>query len=161
MDNQQFTLDEWHRKQAVANFNRTWDLIDKQNRTFEEDVEMIHTAHASRFHWGVIGQAVNFARGEWQIARVYALLGKGESSLFHANYSLKLCLDHQIGDFDLAFGYEAVARAYMLLQDSEKLNAYLQLARHAADAIEKEEDKTYFLSELDTITALENVAGGK
>ena len=91
---------------------------------------------------------------------MYAFLGKGESSLFHANYSLKLCLDHHIGDFDLAFGYEAVARAYMLLQDSEKLNAYLQLAKHAAEAIEKEEDKTYFLSELDTITSLEDVVGG-
>ena len=68
MEHQLFSLEEWHRKQAVSNFNRTWDLIDKQDRTFEEDMEMIHTAHASRFHWGVIGQAVNFARGEWQIA---------------------------------------------------------------------------------------------
>ena len=158
MDNQQFSLEEWHRKQAVANFNRTWDLIDKQDRTFEEDMEMIHTAHASRFHWGKIGQAVNFARGEWQIARVYALLGKGESSLFHANYSLKLCLDHHINDFDLAFGYEAVARAYMLLNNLGKSNEYIQLALEAAEAIQKEEDKKYFLSELKTIQAV--VVGG-
>jgi hypothetical protein len=42
-----FIKEEWHRKQAVENFNKTWDLIDKKERTKEEDLEMIHTAHTS------------------------------------------------------------------------------------------------------------------
>ena len=42
---------------------------------------MLHAAHASRFHWGEVGEPVNFARGEWQISRVYAVLGRPEPAI--------------------------------------------------------------------------------
>jgi hypothetical protein len=83
-----FTIEEWHRKQEVENFNKTWNIIDKKQRTKEEDLELIHTAHAFRFHWGFAGAPVNFARGEWQISRVYSLLQMGDSALHHGKESL-------------------------------------------------------------------------
>ncbi|WNB92183.1 hypothetical protein [Bacillus sp. NEB1478] len=67
-------------------------MIEKENRTKEEDPEMIHTAHASRFHWGIAGSPLNLARGEWQISRVYSILDMGDSALLHAEHSLDLCL---------------------------------------------------------------------
>ena len=54
------TENEWHKKQAVGAFNATWDLIDKAERTVDETREMIHLAHASRFHWGFVG-----AESQW------------------------------------------------------------------------------------------------
>lgn len=149
--NMSLSLQEWHKKQAIDNFNSTWDYIDKKDRTKEDDINMIHTAHASRFHWGKIGTALEFARGEWQISRVYSLLGMPESALYHANYSLELCLDNDIKDFDLAFAYEAVARSYMTAKNEEQMKKYLILAKEASENINKEEDKKYFLSELDSI----------
>ena len=63
---------EWHKKFAVETFNQTWDLMDKQDKSQAEIDRMIHAAHASRYHWEYVGEAVNLARGEWQISRVYA-----------------------------------------------------------------------------------------
>ena len=53
---------EAHRKLAVDLFNYTWKFLDKENRTVEEDDEMLHAAHASRFHWGKAGTAEGGAR---------------------------------------------------------------------------------------------------
>ncbi|HBX67892.1 MAG TPA: hypothetical protein DEH25_00445 [Chloroflexi bacterium] len=140
-----------HRKFAVDCFNGTWDLLDKATRTPEEAAKMIHMAHASRYHWGEIGTPVNFARGDWQISRVYAVLGEGENALKYAKSSLHTCLDHGIGDFDLAFAYEAAARAFAVLGDANRLNQHLELAREAGEAIAEEDDRQHFLNELATI----------
>lgn len=143
-------LDEhdWHKKEAMRCFNGTWDLLDKKDRTPLENNQMIHMAHASRFHWEHVGGPVEFARGEWQVSRVYSVLSKAESAIYHANASLMYCRDHGIGSFDLAFAYEAMARAYEVAKDLEQMNHYLDLANQSASAIESEEDRSYFLSEL-------------
>jgi hypothetical protein len=140
-----------HRKFAVDCFNGTWDLIEKQDRTSQDDARMIHIAHASRFHWGEIGTPLNFVRGDWQISRVYAILGQGLNALFYAESSIRLCIDYQISDFDLAFAYESAARANALLENLEEMNKFLALANEAGQAIEKADDRKYFFSELETI----------
>ena len=132
-------------------FNGTWDLIDKQDRTTEDIRLMIHKAHASVFHWHLVGEAVHQARGEWQVSRVYALADMGESALYHGENSLRICLENGIGDFDLAFGYEAVARALKLKGDMDGAEKHIMLAERVSLEIEKEEERTYFLSELATI----------
>ncbi len=140
-----------HRKFAVDCFNGTWGLIDKTDRTPDEDARMIHMAHASRYHWGEIGTALNFARGDWQISRVYAILGEGQNALKYAQSCLHLCEENGIGDFDLAFAFEAAARAFAVLGDQKMLDRHLDLAQKAGEAIAKGEDKEYFFSELETI----------
>lgn len=152
MNAETLTIAEWHKKQAVDLFNETWDLLDLEERTDEQTFMMIHTAHASRYHWAKVGTPLELARGEWQISRVYATLEMGEQALLHGQYSLDLCLDNQIGDFDLAFGYEAVARAAALLEDEELCEGYMVLAKDAAQHIASPEDKAYFYNELNNIT---------
>ena len=140
-----------HRKFAVDCFNGTWDLLEKTDRTPEDDAKMIHMAHASRYHWDQIGTPLNFARGDWQISRVYAVLGQGENALNFAKRCLHLCQEIKVGDFDLAFAYEAAARAYAVLGNEAMKDKHLALAKEAGDAISKEDDKKYFFSELETI----------
>ena len=36
-------------------FNQTWTLMEKPDRTREDDDEMLHAAHASRYHWARSG----------------------------------------------------------------------------------------------------------
>lgn len=151
MSTENLPVQEWHKKQAIDNFNYTWALIDKKERTVEDNVNMIHAAHASRFHWGQVGTPLHFARGEWQISRVYSLLNMTESALFHGEQSLNLCLENNIADFDLAFAYEALARSYKLSNNTAEMKKYYHLALSAADNIEKQENKDYFLSELNSI----------
>ena len=140
-----------HKKMAVDCFNGTWDLIDKADRDEADTLKMIHMAHASRYHWGEIGTPLEWSRGEWQISRVYALAGLGESALYHGKHALKYCLENSIGDFDLAFAYEAIARAYSVLANDAEKQTYKLKAEEASKGIEKKENLDYFLSELATI----------
>jgi hypothetical protein len=158
-ENNKLTELEWHRKMAAQLFNKTWDLIDKgDTRTSDENDDMIHTAHASRYHWGVVVASgeypktgpMNLERGDWQISRVYALLKRSEPSLYHAKRCLSICEEQKIGDFDIAFAYEAMARAHVIAGDQE-FEEFLKKAEKAGKTIFKEEDKKYFFSELQTI----------
>jgi len=140
------------KKLAMDTFNKTWDLLDKTDRTEAENVEMIHTAHASRYHWGQVGTPLEFQRGEWQISRVYAVLGMAETALYHGEIALKTCQEKGIGDFDLAFAYEAVARAFSMMKNHSEKEKYLILAKEAGQKIGDEGNRDYFFSELETIS---------
>jgi hypothetical protein len=144
--------EEEHKNFAVDLFNLTWSLLDKKDRTREEDDKMIHAAHASRFHWGEIGTPLHFERGEWQISRAYSVLNRPEPALYHAKRCLGICKENSIGDFDIAFAYEAMARASAIAGKKPDCEKYLRLAKEAGDQIKKKGDKDYFFSELDTIS---------
>lgn len=140
-----------HQKFAVELFNLTWDLMDKTDRSQMETDRMIHAAHASRYHWECIGEPVNLARGEWQISRVYAILQRAEPCLYHAERCRQITLENDLRDFDLAFAYEAMARACRLAGKAAEAEKYLALAREAGDQIQNPGDRKYFLGELETI----------
>lgn len=145
--------EELHKRFAVELFNQTWDLLDKPDRTPEQDDTMIHAAHASRYHWGQAGSTVEWERGEWQLSRVYAVLNRPEAALYHARRCLDLCQAHEIRDLDLAFAYEALARAYAIAGDGEKSGEYIERAMKAADEIEDRENREYLEGELMTLSA--------
>ncbi len=142
-----------HEKLAKDTFNNTWDFLDKKNRSLEEDLDMIHTVHASRHHWGILvsegkGTQLNLQRGEWIISRVYSVLERGEPALYHAKICLKLTEKHNIGDFDLGFAYEAMARASAAMTNKEDFKKFFKLAEEAGEKIKKKEDRDYFFDEL-------------
>ena len=144
------------RQFAVDLFNLTWEYLEKPERTAEEDDTMLNAAHASRYHWEQVGTAPNLVRGEWQISRVYAVLQRPEPALYHARRCLELCQANGIGDFDLAYAYEALARASAVAGDIDVCDRYLALAIEAGEAITEDDDKEYFVNDLKTIPGYEN-----
>lgn len=150
-EERKYTEQECHRKSAVDLFNLVWSLLDKKERTIAENDKMIHAAHASRFHWGEIGTSVEIERGEWQISRVYSILNRPKSALYHATRCVEICKENDIGDFDIAFAYEAMARASAVAGKNSDCEKYIQLAKEAGEHIKDKEDKDYFFSELETI----------
>lgn len=142
---------EVHKRLAVDLFNRVWELLEKADRAIEDDDEMVHAAHASRYHWGRVGTPLEFERGEWQISRVYSALKRPESALHHAARCLDICEANGIGDFDLAFAYEALARAHAVAGDAVKGREFVALAERAAEAIEDPGNREYTLGELRTV----------
>ena len=142
-------IDARQRRQlAVDLFNHVWTLLEKADRSAEDDDAMVHATHASRHHWAEVGEPVNLVRGEWQISRVYSVLGRGEPALHHARRCLELCEAHGIGDFDLAYAYEAMARAYHIAHVHEASRQYADMAREAADAIAEDDDRALFRSDI-------------
>lgn len=136
---------------AVQLFNETWDLLDKENRNHDEDMLMIHKAHTSLYMWSLVGTKTNLARGEWQISRVYASLDMGESALFHGLECLKIVKDNDLSVFDKVFAYEAIARAYSVNLQHEKMHFYQQLGMNLLSKIEDEKERKYALKELENI----------
>ena len=139
------------RRVAVELFNHVWTLLERDERTRDDDDEMLHAAHASRFHWGEVGEPVNRVRGEWQCSRVYAALARSEPALHHARRCLELCEQFRIADFDLGYAYEALARAHALAGDADEAARWKRRARSAADAIADDDDREHFLGDLLTL----------
>lgn len=134
-------------------FNDTWRLMEKEDRTPDEDAQMIHQAHASAYHWLQVGEPANVARSHWQCSRVYCVLGRGEPALYHARFVLDICQRHGIGDWDLAFAYEALARAHAVAGDKEESMRWLEQARLASADIAEDDDRELLLSDLETVPA--------
>ena len=137
------TKDE-ERKLAARLFNRVWKLMTKRGRSREEDDEMLHAAHASRYHWGVVGKPENRARGEWQISRVYTVLGRGEPAIAHARRCLDICEQHGMANWDLAYAYEALARAHRTAGGKAEAAKFKKLAREAGARIIEAEEREHF-----------------
>ena len=106
-----------HRQLGVDLFNSTWTLLEKADRSPAETDELIHRAHASRWHWGQVGEPVNLARGEWLCSRVYSVLGRGEPAVWHARRCVEIDEAAGNGDWDIASAYEAMARALLVAGD--------------------------------------------
>jgi DNA-binding transcriptional MerR regulator len=136
---------------GVALFNSTWTYLEKENRDRADDDAMLHMAHASAHHWRQVGKPVNFARSEWQCSRVYAALGRAEPCLHHAKRALDICTEHGLGDFDLAFAYEALARASAIAGDLDKARDYTEQALVAAQDIQDGDDRELLVTDLETI----------
>ena len=141
-------LDE--RQLGVDLFNYVWTLLDKHERASAEDDRMIHAAHASLHHWSRAFECgpENLARGEWLCSRVYAVLGRAEPALHHGRRCLELCEENAIGDFDLAYAYEALARARHVAGAERQAADYLERAAAAGEDISDPEDREHFEEDL-------------
>jgi hypothetical protein len=142
-----------YRQLGVDLFNGTWTLMQKPARTADEDTLMIHMAHASAYHWLQVGTPENTARSHWQCSRMYTLLGRSEPALYHARLVLDVCERNGIGDWDLAFAYEALARAYAVAGNSAESARWLAKALAAGAEIGDDEDRRALLTDLATIPA--------
>jgi DNA-binding transcriptional MerR regulator len=146
------TLDAEERRQLAADlFNHTWEMLALPSRTTDQDDEMVHSAHASRYHWGEIGAPEHRARGEWQCSRVYAVLGRAEPAVHHARRCIAICDEHGLGDWDLAAAWEAMARAAWVAGDRSAYREALAQGRAALDGIDDPEDRRLIESDLDEL----------
>lgn len=139
------TEQSWfHKKMAAELFNETWTLLDKPERTPEEDTRMIHTAHASRLHWEAVGSAENLAVGEWQVSRVHSVLRQPDSALFHARRSLDTAERNDLSPFHLACAHEAIARALAITHHQAAAEHIATASRIASGITDPEEKKILY-----------------
>jgi hypothetical protein len=151
-----------HREQSVALFNGVWEMLDQPDGTPPQDDQMVHAAHASRWHWsqaGDLGGDQQLAVGEWQCSRVYAVLGRGEPALHHARACLTICEERGLADWVVAAAYEALARASVVAGNAGEARAWLGKARTATAAIAAAEDREVIESDLASIAAHPAFAG--
>ena len=138
-----------HRQLGVDLFNETWRLMESR----DDDTLMVDCAHASAYHWASAPECKpeNRARSAWLLSRVYTVVERAEPALFHADRCFQLCERYGLGDWDLAFAYEALARASGVAGDTESVEQYLELAR-AVEIVEVH-DREHLERDLETLAA--------
>ncbi len=145
-----------HRRLGIDLFNYTWTLIEKADRTPAEVDEMIHAAHASRYHWSKAGTTANLARGEWQVARVYSVLGRAEPAQWHAArclaYVEAATAAGEADDWDAAGAYESMARAAAVAGESAAATEWRDRARAALGDIKNPADRELIEVDIESIT---------
>ena len=141
-----------HHYMGIEMNNQTWSLLEKKDRSEQDDIQMINFAKASLYHWRKSDKytIVNEQRGKWLISRVYAILGKSDEALSYAKETLKITEDNNLKDFDLAYAYEAMARAYLIENKQNESKKWYKKAKVAGNLIVGEKDKEYFLIDLNS-----------
>ena len=121
---------------GVGLFNQCWELINKPDRTENENVEMLLRAMASRWHWEQVGGPEQVATGDWQVAHVASLLGLGDLAVTFATRNLDMTSSSEWDGWRLASAHEGMARACAAAGDAEGYE------RHAAEAARVLEDES-------------------
>ena len=139
------------RELGVELYNDTWRLLESR----EDDDELLHQAHASAYHWLKAPECEprNRARSEWLCSRVYSVLGRAEPAMHHAQRCLVICEANQenVEDWDLAFAFEALARAHRVAGNEDEARRYEQLGREQAEVIADPEDRESLLRDLSSL----------
>ena len=131
---------------------QTWRILGKEERNEKDDIRMINFAKASLYHWQKSPkyQPVNEQRGQWMISHVYAVLGNREEALVHAEETLRLTENNGFKDFDLAYAYESMARAYAASGNKIECENWWEKSKKAENLISDNEDKKIFDRDLNS-----------
>lgn len=121
-----------HELFSTACFNSAWELIDQPGRSAAEDERMVLLAFASLWHWTERPDCTDRERsiGCWQVARVTALAGLGETARHYGELCLRASGEQP--PFYRAYAHEALARAARTAGDAAGLARHLAAARRLA-----------------------------
>ena len=140
-----------HTHFSVECFNATWELIDKKERTPDEDLVMLGRAMASLWHWTQRPDctARNLSIGYWQVSRVCALIGEGTLARRYAEACLRFSRDE--GPYFLGYAYECLARSAKLSHTPDEALHFLAEARRCAQLVEEAEERIQLEQDLDSL----------
>lgn len=139
---------------AVDLFNATWDLLESEDRTPEDDRTMLGAALASRLHWRHVGEPKNFSVSDWQVSRVFAVLGDVTRAKEYGESALAIAAEYGLGPFYVGYAEEALARAAALEGDAGELQHWMARAQASLDDIEDDDAKELLKADLDEIGEL-------
>ncbi|KAA0139985.1 hypothetical protein FYZ48_08655 [Gimesia chilikensis] len=153
MQSPAFDPQQAHRHFAATCFNKTWDYLDKADRTAAENLAMISACHASHWHWAQYEEHTpeNISIAYWQLARVYAVTNQPSNAFSYAMLCLKVTQDNHLKPFCLAYAYEALARAASVANKPEEVETYKQQAKNIAETDLEGDEKQQLLDDLNTI----------
>jgi len=139
-----------HRSLAIEANNSTWEILGKPGDqiSLEELEEMTRRAYVAAYHWQRAegSTPANSARAEWLLSRVWAVRGDGNQAMLYAKRCMALCEESSLNDFDLAYAYEALARAHACIGQAQEARQYKNIA--AQVSIADAEDQNLFNGDL-------------
>jgi hypothetical protein len=148
-----FDLAAAHRYFSAGCFNLAWDLINKSERTPQENEQMLRLSLASHWHWTQRADCTeeNVSIAYWQTSRVYAVLGQAENARRYAEWCLEVSSGGDVPLWCLGYAYEALARTELAAGNLTSMSEYLREALGVAEAITDPETRQMLLADLETI----------
>lgn len=148
-----FDIGAAHKHFSVICFNKAWELIEKSDRTPDEDEQMIRLSLSSHWHWRQRKDytSKNASIAYWQTSRVYAVLSRGDESRHYGQLCLGVSQGEDIEPFFLGYAYEALARAEVVSANQSEMDAYLHQANQIVEKITDSDEKKMLLDDLTTI----------
>jgi len=155
--NPPFDLAQAHRYFSADCFNKTWELIEKESRTPEENEQMLLRCQASLWHWTQRPDCKpqNLSVGYWQMSRVLAIRGDIVAAAEAGMKSLKYAENEP--PFYRGYAYEACARAAWILVDRDQrhranFEKLIEKARACAAEVTDAEDRAVLEKDLESIS---------
>jgi hypothetical protein len=147
-----FDINEDHVYFSREAYNYTWEYMEQADpRSSEEDMNMLHSAIASLWHWSRRDDVMpaNLAVGCWQVSRVFNLIQQPANARAYGLLALEYA--RELDAFFKGYAYETLARAGMLEGDRVGMMNYLEKAHTMVMLIKNEEDQQLLLRDLATI----------
>jgi hypothetical protein len=147
-DTPEFDIAAAHEYFAAHCFNRAWDLIDKEERTPQDDLLLVALNQASIYHWLERGDCDDrrLSVGYWQASRIQAVLGNASEARRHAETCLSF--SDELPPFYLGYAHEALARAATLAGDRDAVAAHLTRAKGLAAQVAVKDEREALLGDL-------------
>jgi hypothetical protein len=131
-------------------WSRTWELLEKPDRTEDEIAELAEAAFASRWHWRQAGTAVHAQRGEWMLGRMWSEVGVPQAASWHLMRTEALTQAHraELQDFDFAFVMALRARVAAISGDLKRAAMEYAAAEAAGLRLAEADDREEFARQL-------------
>jgi len=152
-DTPDFDVEAAHRYFSVDCFNRVWGLLDKPERTPQEDRDIVQLCLASVWHWTEREDCTdtNMSIGYWQASRVFATIGLPDEARRYGQLCLEASQEPDILPFYLGYAYEALARAEAVAGNKDKARGHLAESRRIAEGLPNPDAKKQLLADLDAL----------
>lgn len=114
---------------------------------------MLNAAHASAWHWSVVGSELHHMRAKMLLARVHALLGHASTAWTFASEVRDYFVAHGAPAWELAFAHAIYAHAAHISGNRAAHEAAYKEALAAAAEISEQADREVFRETFSLIPA--------
>ncbi len=148
-----FDLQTAHKHFSASCFNAAWDLIDKPERSVEDEERMLQLAVASAWHGSQREDCTDQSRSiaYWQISRIHAICERGAEAVRYGTLCLAVSQGKDVAPFALAYAYEALARGESVSGNPLETKAWLAKAHEVVARISDDETQKMLRDDLATI----------
>ena len=143
--------ENWHRYFAINANNAAWNMSESLEDVLNH-TELLDAAHASAWHWRVVGTSLNQMRSTMLLALIHARMDMGPSAWRYA-VSMKKYFSEisETPDWELAFVYAIHAWAALACGKLDEYKASYQKARSCLEVIQDLEDRAVVMKTFNLI----------
>ncbi|KPJ61580.1 MAG: hypothetical protein AMJ46_00275 [Latescibacteria bacterium DG_63] len=147
-----------HRHLSTDCFNKCWALMEKKNRTPENEEDMILLTHTSLWHWKQRDdcQPLNLSIAYWQLGRAYCLAKNTAMAKYYGQKCVEISTEKSMPPFYVGYGYEVLAHASALEGNAREAEEYLRLANMELEKITIEKNKKLLKADLKKVEQILN-----